>query len=268
MALAAKISKEQFEALAEHFKPEYVQKDGNYLLDVTPTDGFALENVDGLKSALGATKTERDNAVKLSKQFEGINVDEAKEAVEKLKQFQSFDPEKKIEEGIKAQKEELVNQHNKAMSVKDDSISKLTDQVERHLIDASANAAIVEAKGNNLFLMPHIKDQVKMKEVDGKYIAQVLDGAGNARIGDTQGNLMTVAQLVTEMKGKPEFASAFEGTGMSGTTTKPGSSTDNTNTTPKPGEKTIIDSTDQQGMNDSLEDIATGKATVEFNNTQ
>lgn len=266
MALSAKISKEVFDGLPDLIKAEYIQTDGNILLNVTPIEGFALENVEGLKNSLAATRTERDNATTLSKQFEGITADEAKTAILKVKEYASFDPEQKVAEGIKAQKEMIIAEHNKVVNSKDETINKLTGQVERHLIDSTATVALAEAKGNVTLLMPHIKDQVKMKEIDGNYVAQILDKNGNARIGDTQGNLMTMGQLVTEMKGNKEYASAFEGTGNSGTSTEPGGSTDTTTaTTLDKGETKVINSSDQDGLNTSLADLASGKTTVQFN---
>jgi hypothetical protein len=44
----------------------------------------------------------------------------------------------------------------------------------------------------------------------------VVDGKGNPRIGDAQGNPMTIKQLVDELKQDPDFARNFEGSGSSG----------------------------------------------------
>ncbi len=269
MTLAAKITKEAHDALPDALKAEYIEKDGSFLVDIQPVEGFALENITGLQNALSATRTERDTALETAKVFDGIDAEAAKTAIIKVKEYASFDPDQKIAEGIKAQKEMIIGEHNKAMNVKDDTIGKLTSQVEKHLIDSTATVAINDAKGNLTLLMPHIKQQTRMKEVDGNYIAQILDGNKNVRIGDTQGTNMTMKQLVDEMKTKPEFASAFEGTGSSGTTTKPGGSSEKTKAALKEkGEAKVIDANDQEGLNSSLADIASGKTKVQFNNNE
>lgn len=265
MTLAAKINKETFDALNDTLKGEYIEKDGSYLVDIKPIDGFALENVDGLKTALGTTRTERDTAITAAAAFKGLDVDEAKKAIEKLKEYQNFDPDQKIAEGIKAQKDALITEHNKAMEVKETKISTLTGQLESKLIDVDALAAIEKHEGNSSLLLGLIKNQTRMKEVNGQFIAEVIDGAGNARIGNTQGDLMTMDQLVMEMKEKTEYAGAFKGTGSSGSGTKPGGSGEQTTTTSPKGQK-VVDANDQNGLNANLEDIASGKTTVQFDN--
>ena len=217
-----------------------------------------------MKSSLSATRAERDTAISNAAEFKGMNVGEAKKAIAKVKEYANFNPEEKVAEGIKVQKEQLITEHNKAMDVKDLVINKLTGQVSKHLIDSTATTALAAHKGNVHLLLPVIKNQVKMTEVNGEYKAQILDGNGHARIGNTNGDLMTMDQLVAEMKAKPEFAGAFEGTGSSGGGAKPGGSTDPKTKQPVTGSR-VIDADDQDGLNNSLEDMASGKATVQFN---
>lgn len=263
MTLAAKITEEIFNGLDDILKKEYVKKDDKYLLDVKPVDGFALENVDGLKTSLAAVRTERDAAKSNFTEFEGISAVDAKKAIKKVKEYANFDPDQKIAEGIQSQKEQLIAEHNKVVDEQNGKIEKLTSQVSTHLIDATATTALNDAKGSIALLLPTIKNQVKMTEIDGRYVAQVIDANGNARIGNTNGDSMTVTQLVTEMKEKPEYAGAFEGTGSSGTDTKPAGSNDKQTITPKPGSKTISIN-DQDGLDNSLEGMASGETTVNF----
>ena len=52
---------DSLEGISDGDKGHYVEKDGKFFLDVGPVGGWALEDVAGLKTALG---TERDSTKK------------------------------------------------------------------------------------------------------------------------------------------------------------------------------------------------------------
>ena len=86
---------ESIESVDEALRGEYKQVEGGFQLDVKPTNGFALENVEGLKSALGK---ERNSVSSLTKEINKIK-----------KEFDGIDPVELI--GTKAQLDDLQKKY-------------------------------------------------------------------------------------------------------------------------------------------------------------
>jgi hypothetical protein len=220
MSLAAIIKQEAFDKLPEAIRPEYKkQDDGSYLLDVTPVNDFALENVKGLKSALSAERAAKDTALGGLKAFEGLDAQAARAALEKIKNLGELPTEGKVKEQIEAIKKQLEDKHKGELSAKDTLVSKLTKQLEKLLVESAAMKAISENKGNIELLLPHVRNNVRMKQLEnGEFVVEVVDKDGVVRISPATGQTgnMSIAELVQEMKTKDTYAPAFEGTGASG----------------------------------------------------
>ncbi len=196
--------------------------DGRFVLKVESVDGFALENVTGLKNTLGKEMTQRKALEKATKAFEGIDPERAREAISKYDEFANLDPEKeadKIAEAkFQAAKTQLLDKHTTDLAQKDARITQLTGAVDQMVRQASATQAIAEAKGSVGLLLPHVLAHTRVKETDdGKFVVEVVDQAGNVRIGDSQGAPMDLKGLVKEMRQSEEYARAFDGEGHSGT---------------------------------------------------
>lgn len=81
-------------------------------------------------------------------------------------------------------------------------------------VNSVLKAAIAENEGNDLFLLPHLKDRVKLGVVDGEFVAQVLDDAGEVEEGKT------IADLVAAFRKDERFAGAFKSPIKSGSNAK------------------------------------------------
>ena len=175
------------EALRDHFKQG---EDGKFRPEVESVDGWALEDVSGLK---GTLEKEMDNR----KEAEQIAA-------------------KKLE----LQREELVKEHEKEKGTLEEKLQARTKQLQESLVDAVATTAITdpEVKGNPTLLLPHVKAQTRVVENDeGVLTVEIIDPQTKTpRLGDSKGTPMTFEQLVAEMREKPEYAAAFEGSGQSG----------------------------------------------------
>lgn len=283
MALIAKINKEAHEALSEEFRKEYkadTNKDGSFILDVTPTDGLALENVTGLKKTvetLRVSQKDLTNSVKAGEtalaaekaKFTGIDPEQAREAIGKIDDIKNWDGEKKIAEAVKSVEtkhtqmlEELNKKHKEVVTGLEATVTSTQGQLHEEIVTSKITRAIHEADGNVELLLPHVKSQVRMaKNSDGKFIPEVTYANGTPRIGDNEGNPMTVSQLVAEMKDKDTFASAFKGVNSTGSGNH-GSSNNSGNQNSNSRNQKVIASTDQKGMTANLEDISTGKTKV------
>lgn len=150
--------------------------------------------------------------------LEGIDPEEhqklkaaaAEAAREKAKALGDWDAREKMI------RDEMAAEHEKAVKPLSLKAEKMRSALERRLVDAELTSAIARAKGVPELLLPHVRQHVRVKEVDDDFVAYVADKDGNPRIGDAKGSPMSFDQLVEDMKGSPIFARAFEGTGSSG----------------------------------------------------
>lgn len=211
---------ETIDAVPEAARSFYEESDGKFLLKVEPVDGYALENVEGLKSTLSKEMTKRKQLEKDIVRFKDIDPDRAREAMSKLEELGNIDPNREadriVSERLEAAKKQLLEKHDKEVKDHVGRIGQLTKTVESLLIDQAATAALAEAKGSVELLLPHVQRHTRVREADGKYFVEVVDKDGNARIGNSKGDPMTIADLVQEMRKSDAFGRAFDGSGQSG----------------------------------------------------
>lgn len=196
---------------------EYTQVDGKYRLQVESANGFALEDVRGLKSALEAERGNASTSAKLLKAFEGLDPVEAREAIEAMELGGAKNDEdtKVLLENMKKQ---LGEKHGAEMTTLNTRMSAMQKQLEDGLVGGEAAKAFADLGGNSKLLMPHIDAQTEIQEIDGRFVATVIDKEGNVRISSEAGSTsnMTVAELVKSMRGDETFAGCFKGSGASG----------------------------------------------------
>jgi hypothetical protein len=217
---------ETIDAVPEAVRGFYQETDGKFFLQVEPVDGYALEDVSGLKNTLGKEMTLRKRLEKDVLKFKDLDPDRAREALAKLEELGNIDPlkeaDKIVSERLEAAKKQLLEKHGEELKTRDGRIGQLTKTVESLLIDQAATAALAEAKGSVELLLPHVQRHTRVREADGKYFVDVVDKDGNARIGNAKGDPMTIADLVQEMRKSETFGRAFDGSGQSGGGKPPG----------------------------------------------
>jgi len=219
MSLAAIVKAETHETLPDAIKSEYkARDDGTFILDVTPTDDFALENVKGLKSGLSKERAAREAAEKKLKDFGDLDAGKAREALQKMEEMVNWTPDDKVKEQIAAIQKQLEDKHAGEIAKRDDAVSLLTSQLEQVMIDAAAIEAITTHKGSVTLLLPHVRGKARLKSGDSGYSVEIVDDDGTPRISTEAGSSgpMSMGELVAEMKGNDEFSAAFEGSGASG----------------------------------------------------
>lgn len=224
MALKAILA--SLDGIDDATKALYVEKDGKFVLDVETVDGFSLEDVNGLKTALGKERTRADKAEGLIGKFKDLDPDKARAALTELEELKKLDPNKEADKiansKFEAAKTQLLEKHTGEITSRDERIGHLTKTVEGLLIDAAATSALAEAKGSVELLLPHVRAHTRVKEVDGKFTVEVVDKDGNAKIADSKGTPMDIKGLVAEMRQSEAFGRAFEASGSSGTGKLPG----------------------------------------------
>jgi len=258
MALKAILTEDEQNALPEALKGEYKKNaDGNFVLDVIPTSGYALEDVVGLKGALGKERNAREALEQAQKAFEGLDPEAARKALAKLEEIKDNPLDEKVKAQVDAREKALNEKFAKELGAKDTEIGDYRSQLEEHLVTASATAAIAKHKGVVDLLLPHVKSQVRVeKDAAGKFTARVIGADGHPRISLRQGNSenMTIEELVETMRESDTFGVAFEGSQSSGTGAE--------NNAGGTGGKKTVSFGDSKAMSANIEDIASGKIEV------
>jgi len=216
------------ENLRDFYKP--LESGEGYILNAEPSNGYAIENVDGLKTALGRERTDRKEFEKkynsLSKQFEGVDLEsltKTQTEFEKLqKQYEELsklDPEseaakiaeakiKEIEEKsstkLTKQQKEWQKLHETEVGSRDTQISNLTSQLKNLMVDNTATNALAEAgivPEHLELILPKVTGAMRLEEDDGKLVPVVVDAEGHPRVR-SDGQNMTIADLIPEFQAK------------------------------------------------------------------
>ena len=216
------------EALREH----YTERDGKFVLGVEPAAGFELGEIEPLKNALGAERGINEKMRRELERFGSVwdkdrkawthafEPDKAKAALAELEDLRKLDPASEADKIANAKfesaKSQLLEKHSSELQEREGRIGHLSSAVQALLIDQAATAALAEAKGAVDLLLPHVKAHARVKEVDGRFVVEIVGTDGNGRIADSKGTPMTIADLVAEMRGSEKFGRAFDGEGHSG----------------------------------------------------
>ena len=244
------------EEVRSFYKPS---EDGTkHILDVQGAEGYELENTSALRSALGKERQSVADLSKRLKTYDGLDPDAARTALSKVEEIASFDPEQKVQEALEQRQKQLLQKHAQEIENVQKERDVLLSELEQNLITSAATKAIANSKGSVDLLLPHVKNQTRMRRLEtGQYIAEVVDSAGTPRIGDAQGNPMTIPQLIEEMKTSEAFMRAFEPSGATGT-----GATGTTSSAPAvaapTGSVKKISKTDSEAINANIEGLANG----------
>ena len=194
------------DAIPEQMRDIAVERDGKWVFEAETS-----EDVQGLKKALDDERKRRAQAEKAAKQFEGIDAEKAKQLLDET--------HKAEEEKAKAAgqwenwKAQMTAQHEAEKKTLTEQIAALERDLNEQMVTATAMQAIATEKGVAALLLPHIGAKVVID--NGKREVRILDASGNVRYGKN-GQPLTIAERVQEMKADPIFGRAFEATGAGG----------------------------------------------------
>jgi hypothetical protein len=190
----------------------------------------ALKAVNAAAKLLVETETSGllTNKEKLLTQMDKLKKNQAPEGYDAeaytnfIKESEEFDKKKKELEDAElegkgqweALKLKLNETHVTALAKVTDetgvTIMSLQKALDKELIENNAIKAIETEKGNSLFLLPHMRGQMKtVLGEDGNYSVQVLDKEGKQRFADDATTPFTVKDLVAEFKANDSYAPAF-----------------------------------------------------------
>lgn len=272
--------RENLDGLTEEEQNHYTEQDGKFHLQVDPVNGIALEDVGGLKKTVEKLrgnetqlqkdlKASQENFVALETKYEGIDPDEARDAIQKFDEVKDWDGDTKIKEAVGASerkaessRQELVKVHKKEVEILQDELADVELQLTEAIIHTRIVEALQKEEGSVELLLPHVKKHVRMvKNSTGKRVSEVVNDSDEPRVGDSAGNPMTITQYVQEMKINKTFAAAFSGANSTGSG---GSNSPDGGQPPKADETKTVAASDGKALSSNIEDIATGKTNVDM----
>jgi hypothetical protein len=225
MALKAQITTEEFQGLSEHFQAEYkAGQDGkSYTIDVLPVNGFDLQNVGGLTSAL---EKERSNVSALTGQvarFGDLDPTTAREAIAKMADFSSGKLDDKQQAAYDAKLQEVTRKHETDIGTKDSRIGLLSKMLGREMVESKAAVLMAEKEigGNPTLLMPHILREARVVEDGDKFRVSIVDpSTGHERVSTAEGRTgspMILKELLIDMRSRNALAAGFAAPDSRGT---------------------------------------------------
>lgn len=182
-------------------------------------DGWAIEDISGLKKTLAEERKARKDYEAKLKDFEGIDDPQtALDALEKLRAG-GLKSSKEIEEFKKTLEAKVAKDLQTANAERD----SFRSQAEQLLVDSQLRDALAKAGANPLG-MEYLPDRIKAKhvkverDVSGKLSVQLLDRDGKPMISGKagSGDPMTFAEFVTGLKADATNAAFFNGSGAGG----------------------------------------------------
>lgn len=215
----------------EAHRPFYREEGGRHVLDVEPVDGFALENVGGLKAALSAERrahgdaeAQRREALARLDTFGDLDPDAARNALARLAAGPVDDIEKTVTARVEAMRASIAaaaSTETTAARAEVDTLKGTLTKREAQLLKLTKDG-VMRAELDRVrpiddavdALMLVAGQSVDMVEVDGELKARVVDKAGNPRL-DAAGAPVSIRDFVKEMRDqRPSLFKADDRRGM------------------------------------------------------
>lgn len=203
------------DGVEDALKGWYVQKDGYFLLDTEPVDGWTLENVAGLRSALERERAESRTAREKLALYGEIEPDAAKNAVAKYSEFKDWKPDQNVEKVWSERADEIKKKHDREMAGLTRTSSALEEEIRAQHVD-SALAQIISGKASLKLLLPIVKQHALVdKDAAGRRVVRIKNpDTGNPRISQRTGgqeNLMGLEEYVMDiLRNDQDYADAFK----------------------------------------------------------
>lgn len=214
---------DNLEAVPEAQRSFYLHRDdGSYVLNVGPRNGMRLENVDGLRNTVQATRAERDTARRALTAFGDItpkDVTALRQEIETLQEQVSKGSKGKKAGGDDETLRQLQEKHAGELAKKDTLVSKRTSQLEKELVDGQILRHLPEGTKRNVVL-PALRGIIRTQAADdGALITKVFESeqAQTPRMTNREGSTedMTVEEFMKDVFPK-DFSDFVPGTRQSG----------------------------------------------------
>lgn len=209
-------------------KSEYKlnEKDGLLYLDVKPKNGWALENVVGLKETVNDRTEKHRQATKQLDAWKtvlgpDITPEQAKAAIDAVAKLGDLSDKEKMNARIEAERTQMSTKYEQLLSTEKANSAGLLKEIQRVLVDSELAriCAKPDVRGSFELLSGPVKSRTRVTRNDaGEFRVEVLDRNGNPAISQKPGNngSMELEELVVGLRNDPVYQRAFEGTGSTG----------------------------------------------------
>lgn len=225
MTLAAKLTEQEVTALPELIRKEYKQGEDKFFYpDVAEKDGWAFENVTGLRTTMRDERARREEWERkhgeLARTLNGLDPKEITELPglkKKLKEMESWTPEEKVQARILGLEGEYKTKLSDAERTRLEEISTREKEIRELLVDARARVVLSGLDAIDVeMLLPHVHRDVRVERKDGKSLIIVVDDHGDPVTTKKAGAVGNM-QLEELLEGyKKKWPNAFKGTGATG----------------------------------------------------
>jgi hypothetical protein len=217
MALKAVLKTQQeLDSVEESLREHYVEKDGVWVLAVDKVGSIELTDTGALRKSLASERDSRKTAEASLRNFEGIDVEAAREAMAKMSEIDSWDPDEKLAEHkaafekqlldkMSSQERALAKKHSEEVERLSGRVGARTEQLKNELIRSRVRKAIVDAGGRLEYLEPIVMQSVQAYEQDD-------DTIGVRVVGPDGHPMMTRQPLSQDEMAIDEFVPLFQET--------------------------------------------------------
>lgn len=219
-------SRETLDGLTDAEKQHYQEKNGRFVLDV---DDKSDERVQGLIKNKNEALAEKEKLQSRVKELErtGGNAGELEKSKARVAELEAQLKEagksgKYSEEQVAQIKQDIENEYKTKLDEKENALKSINEKVATSQREGSIKDALTKAgvrSGAVGMMTAYLKDRVDVVEGDtGGFSIRIKkeDGSGH-EVSTKDGSVFkTVHELVEEIKTKPDYGFAFEGSKASG----------------------------------------------------
>jgi hypothetical protein len=221
--MALKPFAESADEIPEGLRDHYAEgDDGKLYLQVEQVGGWALEDVSGLKSTLTKKKAALEKIQKQAESYEGLDPEKAREALAKLDEINSWTPDEKVNEKIRAEVEAVRAKLLKDLDTEKAGRNEVETALSELLIDNQVRSLMGgEALGGEPeIVLPYVRSRTRVvRDENGVRRVQVLreDRQGPVHTKKSgSADEMDLSEFLGELKDHEKWSRAFNGTGASG----------------------------------------------------
>lgn len=198
----------------------YRETDAGYVLDVEPVEGYALEDVAGLKKVVSELQAKNQRQRDALKAWSELKPDEVRASLEELEALRlaGADQKAKFAEQVKAHESRIESKYKAQLEEATARANSATQRLRDEMVDRHLAEAISATQGYDHFLRPALRERVKVVDEEGEMHVRVFDG-DDVKLAFPKGMTprpMTVREFVEDLRSDEKWANAFQGAAVGG----------------------------------------------------
>lgn len=215
----------EIEKVPEQFRPLYVRDDVAGVFKLKADDPVVKGSIEAvvkldraLKAERAVTKDLKTKVVDLSPLSDyGADPEAIAKTIQaKIEELQG----KKVD--VEKIKTDISKGFQSEITKRDGRLKSLQDQLENVLVTNAIRQSLGDKAVNPDLVIPFAKERVRVVDENGKLVVRVVDATGDVR--HTASGLMGIDELITEMRGNPQYAVLFKSQAPSGSGAPSGAS--------------------------------------------